>query len=136
MQDIFAQATRKKLRFQTPVGNLTTEQLWDLPLETGTTNLFDLATAIQAQLDSEKKPAKALSFFKKAKSTDTIAELQFEIVKHIVTTKVAEIEDKTAQAVKQTEIAELDKLIAAKEAEAKANLTLDELMKLKAKLAK
>jgi len=37
--DIFAFATRKKLRFETPKGNLSTEDLWDLPLTAEGDNL-------------------------------------------------------------------------------------------------
>lgn len=131
---IFEQASKDKLRFQTVKGNLTVEQLWDLPLDKGEVNLYQLATELL--VDTQNKPEQALSFFKKATSKNELAQLKFDIVKHIVTTKVAEIEDKTNEAVKQSEIAELDKLIAAKEAEAKAGLSLDELKAMKAKLAK
>lgn len=131
---IFEQASKDKLRFQTVKGNLTVEQLWDLPLDKGEVNLYQLATELL--VDTQNKPEQALSFFKKTTSKNELAQLKFDIVKHIVTTKVAEIEDKTNEAVKQSEIAELDKLIAAKEAEAKAGLSLDELKAMKAKLAK
>lgn len=131
---IFEHASKAKLRFQTVKGNLTVEQLWDLPLDKGEVNLYQLATELL--VDTQNKPEQALSFFKKTASKNELAQLKFDIVKHIVTTKVAEIEDKTNEAVKQSEIAELDKLIAAKEAEAKAGLSLDELKAMKAKLAK
>ena len=132
--NIFEQASKDKLRFQTVKGNLTVEQLWDLPLDKGEVNLYQLATELL--VDTQNKPEQALSFFKKTTSKNELAQLKFDIVKHIVTTKVAEIEDKTNEAVKQSEIAELDKLIAAKETEAKAGLSLDELKAMKAKLAK
>lgn len=132
--NIFEHASKAKLRFQTVKGNLTVEQLWDLPLDKGEVNLYQLATELL--VDTQNKPEQALSFFKKTTSKNELAQLKFDIVKHIVTTKVAEIEDKTNEAIKQSEIAELDKLIAAKEAEAKAGLSLDELKAMKAKLAK
>ena len=131
---IFEQASKDKLRFQTVKGNLTVEQLWDLPIDKGEVNIYQLATELLVV--TQNKPEQALSFFKKTTSKNELAQLKFDIVKHIVTTKVAEIEDKTNEAVKQSEIAELDKLIAAKEAEAKAGLSLDELKAMKAKLAK
>ena len=131
---IFEHASKAKLRFQTVKGQLSVEQLWDLPLDKGEVNLYQLATELL--VDTQNKPEQALSFFKKTTSKNELAQLKFDIVKHIVTTKVAEIEDKTNEAVKQSEIAELDKLIAAKEAEAKAGLSLDELKAMKAKLAK
>lgn len=135
MTNIFELATRQKLRFQTVRGQLSVEQLWDLPLDKGEVNLYQLATELL--VDTQNKPEQALSFFKKTTSKNELAQLKFDIVKHIVTTKVAEIEEKSNEAALKTEIDELDRLIAAKEAESKAGLSLDELKALKAaKLAK
>lgn len=134
MQNIFEQAVRQKLRFQTVRGLLTVEQLWDLPLDKGEVNLYQIATELVA--DTQSKPEKELTFFKKATTKNYEAQLKFDIVKHIVTVKVAEIEDKESEAVRKTELDEIDRLIAAKEAESKANLSLDELRKMKAKLSK
>lgn len=131
---IFEQASKQKLRFLTPRGNLTVEQLWDLPLDKGEVNLYQLATELVAEVTN--KPEAELSFFKKATTKNEVAELKFNIVKHIVTTKVTELEAKQNEAVIKSEIAELDKLIAAKEAESKASLSLDELKAMKAKLSK
>lgn len=132
--NIFEQASKQKLRFSTVRGNLSVEQLWDLPLEKGDINLYQIAEELLEEVS--KKPAKKLSFFKKSVGTDETAELRFEIVKHIVTTKVAEAEDKVSEAARKTELADIDRLIAAKEAEAKAGLSLDELKAMKAKLTK
>ena len=131
---IFEQASKQKLRFLTPRGNLTVEQLWDLPLDKGEVNLYQLATELVAEVTS--KPEAELSFFKKATTKNEVAELKFNIVKHIVTTKVTELEAKQNEAVIKSEIAELDKLIAAKEAESKASLSLEQLKEMKAKLSK
>jgi branched-subunit amino acid aminotransferase/4-amino-4-deoxychorismate lyase len=132
MNNIFEQASRKRLRFQTPRGALSVEQLWDLPLDKGEINLYVIAQDLLTQVAD--KPAKELSFFIKAVSTDETAELKFEIVKHIVTTKVAEAEANQTEAIKRTQRAELDALIAAKKAEAKQNLSLEELEAMRAKL--
>ena len=131
---IFEQASKQKLRFLTPRGNLTVEQLWDLPLDKGEVNLYQLATEFVAEVTN--KPEAELSFFKKATTKNEVAELKFNIVKHIVTTKVTELEAKQNEAVIKSEIAELDKLIAAKEAESKASLSLEQLKEMKAKLSK
>ena len=129
---IFEQATRAKLRFQTARGNLSVEQLWDLPLDKGDITLHTLVEELLNE--TSKTTSDKLSFFKKAVPTNKTAELKFEIVKHIVTTRVAEMENKLLESIKETEKNELDKLIAAKKAEAKANLTLEELEAMRAKL--
>lgn len=134
MTNLFEQATKNKLRFQTPIGQLSTEQLWDLPLESGSANLFDLANQLLEEKNRDKKPAKALSFFKKEKSTDIIAELKFEIVKHIVQVKVAEQEDATQAAINKTKKAEIAKLIEQKKTEAMGEMSLEDLEKLHASL--
>lgn len=131
---IFEQGSRQKIRFQTVKGNLTVEQLWDLPLDKGEVNLYQLATELVTEVTN--KPEAELSFFKKATTKNDLAELKFNIVKHIVTTKVAELEAKQNEAVIKSEIEELDKLIAAKEAESKASLSLEQLKAMKAKLSK
>lgn len=131
--NIFEEASRQKLRFPTVKGNLTVEQLWDLPLDKTEVNLYQLASELVAEVQS--KPEKELSFFKKATTKNKLAELKFNIVKHIVTTRVAEIEEKEQEAAIKSEIAEIDKLIAVKTQEAKASLSVDELIKMKAKLS-
>lgn len=134
MNNIFEQATKQKLRFPTTRGNLSVEQLWDLPLETGDCNLYQLAESLLEEVSI--KPAKKLSFFKKSVAKDETAELRFEIVKHIVTSRVAEIESEETRLAAQTELDELDALISEKEKEAQKELSLDELKKKRAELAK
>ena len=134
MTNIFEQASRKALRFQTVKGELTVEQLWQLNLDKGEVNLYQLATELVA--DVNNKPQKELSFFKKKTNKNELAELKFAIIEHIVITKVSEIEENESAAVRKSEIDEIDKLIAAKEAESKASMSLEDLKKLKAKLSK
>lgn len=134
MTNIFEQASRKALRFQTVKGELTVEQLWQLNLDKGEVNLYQLATELVA--DVNNKPQKELSFFKKKTNKNELAELKFAIIEHIVITKVSEIEENESAAVRKSEIDEIDRLISQKEAESKASMSLEELKKLKAKLDK
>ena len=134
MTNIFEQASRKALRFQTIKGELTVEQLWQLNLDKGEVNLYQLATELVADVNS--KPQKELSFFKKKTNKNELAELKFAIIEHIVITKVSEIEENESAAVRKSEIDEIDRLISQKEAESKASMSLEELKKLKAKLSK
>ena len=73
---------------------------------------------------------------KKKTNKNELAELKFAIIEHIVITKVSEIEENESAAVRKSEIDEIDKLISQKEAESKASMSLEDLKKLKAKLAK
>lgn len=132
MNDIFEKASRAKLRFTTIRGSLSVEQLWDLPLDKGEVNLYNLAQELLTQVAD--KPTEKLSFFSKAVTVDETAELKFEIVKHIVTVRVAEAEAKQTEAIKRTQREELDALIAAKKAEAKQSLSIEELEAMRAKL--
>ena len=134
MTNIFEQASRKALRFQTVKGELTVEQLWQLNLDKGEVNLYQLATELVADVNS--KPQKELSFFKKKTNKNELAELKFAIIEHIVITKVSEIEENESAAVRKSEIDEIDRLISQKEAESKASMSLEDLKKLKAKLSK
>ena len=134
MTNIFEQASRKALRFQTVKGELTVEQLWQLNLDKGEVNLYQLATELVADVNS--KPQKELSFFKKKTNKNELAELKFAIIEHIVITKVSEIEENESAAVRKSEIEEIDRLISQKEAESKSSMSLEELKKLKAKLSK
>ena len=134
MVNIFEQASRKALRFQTVKGELTVEQLWQLNLDKGEVNLYQLATELVA--DVNNKPQKELSFFKKKTNKNELAELKFAIIEHIVITKVSEIEENESAAVRKSEIEEIDRLISQKEAESKSSMSLEELKKLKAKLSK
>ena len=132
MNNIFEKASRAKLRFPTPRGNLSVEQLWELPLDKGEVNLYNLAQDLLTQVAD--KPAEKLSFFSKAVEVDETVELKFEIIKHIVTVRVAEAEANQNEAIKRSQRAELDALIAAKKAEAKQSLSLEELEAMRAKL--
>lgn len=86
---IFEQATRQKLRFDTPKGQLSVEDLWDLPLisNTGKANLDDLARDLDAEVKQEQKT----SFVQPTQSgSNVLAELKFNIVLHIIQVRVEE----------------------------------------------
>lgn len=88
--NLFEQATKQKLRFQSPRGLLTVEDLWDLKLTTGQANLNDIGITIQRAL----KDTAEESLVPSAKTADsketTRLKLQLDIVKHIIAIKVDE----------------------------------------------
>jgi hypothetical protein len=129
---IFEQASRQALRFDSPVGDLTTEQLWDLPLtsKTGRPHLDGLARA----LHSELKSLEEISFIDtKPDPRKAGLELRFAIVKHIIDVKLAE-RDTAKKAVEDAE--KRQRLMAALAAKQDAALTTMSEDEIKAELAK
>ena len=82
--DNFKLASQQQLRFQTPKGLLTTEQLWDLSLE----DLDILAVS----LETEHKESGKKSFLNRSSVKDKTAKLRFDIVLDILNTKVEEMQ--------------------------------------------
>lgn len=117
--NIFEKALRKNLRFSTTKGSLTTEDLWDLKLET----LDTLAKGLKKTVDESGET----SYIKKTSSTNETAKLAFEIVLYIIEVKMKEAEVATQAAEKRAKKAKLLELIDSKENEALGNKTIEEL---------
>lgn len=124
--NIFEQASREKLRFSTPVGNVSVEDLWDLPL-TSVRGLDLHKIALDLQTELNKEPAKSLDFFAFAPAKNLTLQLKFDIVKHIVTTKVAENHAKSEQAAKDSQREQIKALIAEKKQEDLKSKSVEEL---------
>lgn len=90
----FKEASRQKLRFQTPVGLVTTEQLWDLPLQE-----LD-AMAVNLEEDYNKSGKKSFLVAKSKK--DKQIKLALDIVIEVLEDKVQE-RDAAAQAASDKE---------------------------------
>jgi len=85
--NIFERASRRKLRFVSVVGDLTTEQLWDLPLTAKgeRPDLDKLARYVAREL----KELDEGSFVKKETNEAKIEmELRLEILKHVIEAKL------------------------------------------------
>lgn len=86
--NIFKLAATKKLRFPTPVGELTVEQLYDLPLQHATSVSLDgLAIATNMAL----KDLSGVESFVTGKVNPAVGELELrlEIVKDVIADKIA-----------------------------------------------
>ena len=90
IENLFQLASRQKFRFQSIKGELTTEQLWDLPLTArGGFNLDEVAKQVAAEL----KAAGEESFVqKKSNPAKSKLEAKLEIIKHIIAVKLEEAE--------------------------------------------
>lgn len=86
--NLFAKATRMKLRFDTPKGQISVEDLWDAHLtsETGKPNLNDIAVGLHNQL----KSAETVSFVTPAAPKDEELQLKLDVVKAVIEVRVAE----------------------------------------------
>ena len=122
----FEKATKLKLRFESPKGLLSVEDLWDLSL----TNLDGIAIGLFNQLNS----GKAVSFVGGGQVSDEIPQLKFNIVKHIIDVKVAERTARTDLAARSEKKQLILGIIAQKENEELASTSLEDLRKLAAAL--
>ncbi|WP_439357919.1 hypothetical protein [Bradyrhizobium sp. DASA03007] len=136
MSDLFEKAARLKLRFPSPIGALSVEQVWDLPISTKAKSGADL-TAIARELNTRLKSTTNDDLPWLSTSTtkqDDENQLAFDIVKHIVETKKAEAEKAATAAADREKKQKLLSLIAVKEDEKLSNMSLDDLRKAVAEL--
>ena len=82
--NLFIMATQHKFRFPFK-GQVSVEDLWDL-------NVHDLDTVFKA-LNAQSKQSKEESLLASKSKADSILEAKLEVVKYIVTAKLAEAEE-------------------------------------------
>lgn len=124
--NIFEYATRNKLRFASPRGELTVEQLWDVPLRGGDFNLNTVAKAANKAL----KEVSEESFVETTKTAaHTRLEAAMEVVKFVIDTKLAEEETAKKRAENKLEKERLLGILAEKQAGKLSELTEKELQK-------
>lgn len=88
MNNIFEYATRNKLRFSSSRGELTIEQLWDVPLRSK--DEFNLNSIAKAANKAFKDVSEE-NFVETRKTTDhTRREAALEVVKYVIETKITE----------------------------------------------
>lgn len=94
--DLFEYASRHKVRFPSRVGNITVENLWDLPLSHATkANLDEIAL----KLDEIVNKGERKSFVNESVASDVDNGVAFEIVKYVIAVRKGEqLEAKNFQA--------------------------------------
>lgn len=86
--NIFERAVRTKLRFPSPVGDLTTEQVWELNLTSKTAN-HPCLDSLARSAHSDLKEIEEGSFVEvKPDPRKTVLELRLDILKHIIQAKL------------------------------------------------
>jgi hypothetical protein len=130
--DIFAYATRNKLRFQSVRGELTTEQLWDVPLRSR--DDFNLNAVAKAANKSWKDLSEE-SFVETARTPEhDRRETVLEIVKCVIDARLAEEEDAKKRAENKVRREKLLAILAEKQDGKLSSLSEKELQRQIAEL--
>lgn len=109
---MFEKASRLKLRFSTPRGLVTTEDLWDMSLTSRAgMSLDDIAKSLNKAL----KESEEESFVVKKTEACNIIELSFDVVKYVIKTKLEEAETRQNAAIKKAQKEKILEIIAEKE---------------------
>jgi predicted FMN-binding regulatory protein PaiB len=129
----FEIASRLKLRFQTPKGQVSTEDLWDLPLQSknaNTPNLDDVAKTLNRSLRQNEEE----SFVSDPSPKDNETKLKLDIVKYIINVKKTENIKKLEQQEKAEQRKKIKELLASKKDQELAGKSPEELEKMLAEL--
>lgn len=88
--DVFELAARKKFRFETSKGQLSAEDLFDLPLTLsagkGSVSLDGVARSLHKQLKEDEE----ISFVSETSKSDAVLQAKFDLVKRVIEIKKAE----------------------------------------------
>lgn len=131
--ELFEKAARLKLRFETPQGVVTAEDLWDLPLTSakGRANLDDVAKDLAVALNGA---GAVQSFVNKSAPSNERLETAFALVKRVIDVRLAEREAAETARTRKAQKERILELIERKEDEALAGKSMDELRQLAAAL--
>jgi hypothetical protein len=94
---MFEKAARQKLRFTSVVGQLTAEDLWDLPFKSTRINVPSLNDVARG-LNTMIKEGVEDDFISDAPSRNRTLDLKMDIVKHVIAVKLTDQETATKTA--------------------------------------
>jgi hypothetical protein len=123
--DLFILASRKKYRFPSDKGDLTTEQLWDVPLTSRNGYSVDnIAISVNRELRSLQEES-----FVQNRSNPRRSELQnmLDILKEVIAIRQAESEQATELARKQSQKKVIQEAIERKRQQNLESMSLEEL---------
>jgi hypothetical protein len=123
---MFEKASRLKLRFDSPRGRLTAEDLWDLPLIGGDACLDDIAKVLHRELEDDSQE----SFVILTNEPNVELQLKFGLVKHVIDVRLQEQKvAENVEAMRQKK-QQLLAIIVEKESENLKGKGIDELREL------
>ena len=125
MDNLFLQATREKFRFESSKGDLSVEQLWDLPLTSRTG--FDLDTVAKA-VNTNLKSSNEESFVN-VSNNPAVSRLQaqLEVVKAIIEVKLVQAEAVKKRALQLAERQRLMEVLHSKKDQELQGLSVEEI---------
>lgn len=124
---LFEIASRKKYRFDSVKGELTVEQLWDLPLTSRTAfDLDNVARHINAELLSVSEGSFVQTTVNPRKFE---LEEKLELVKHVIKVRIEENAAKLAAAARKDEIRKLEDILSRKKDDALGAMAPEEIEK-------
>lgn len=128
--NIFEIASRKKFRFSSTFGDITTEQLWELPLTAkaghGDFDLDKVARAVNTELRAVTEES-FVQVNPDPRKGDL--EVKLEIVKHIIASKIEEQERAKDRAARHEKRKKLLEALAEQENKELASKSKDEILK-------
>lgn len=128
---MYKKASRLQIRFESPVGPLTVEQLWKLNFD----KLKDTVIYAKNELGKyEDKTTDGLEFLtgqssKEAKLEEE-ARLKFDILKDVYLTRLNEVKENQQRVADAAEIQKLEQILMKKKEAEYDNMSADELEKL------
>lgn len=123
--NLFEIASRRKFRFSTPVGSISTEDLWTIPLETTIANkpsLNDIAGSLDAQLKNER-----VSFVTKRSQGNDDLKHKFDLVLRIIDIRSAENDAKLRAGSKAAKKQRLMEVLSQKQDEKLLSMSAEEI---------
>jgi hypothetical protein len=125
--DMFKEASKIKLRFGTQKGQVTAEDLWDLPLTSARgVSLDGIARAVSRELKSSEEE----SFVTTASKASAELTLKLEILKNIIASKIADRESSKSKAENKAKKEKILTILAKKQDDSLESLSEEELKKM------
>lgn len=123
--NLFELASRQKLRFPSVRGELTVEQLWDLPLTSKSgADLDTVAKSINADLKASTEESFVATAANPLKER---LQLMLDIVKHVIATRIAEADKARRREARAAERQRLTALLDKRNDEELAGLSKEDL---------
>ena len=129
MSNVFEIAAKNKYRFKTQSGNLTVEDLFDLPIKSDTNklNLYSIAKSLAKGL-GETDNELLSSIFNESVKVNTDTKNMFDIVQRVVEIKREENEKRATKAKNKADKERLLEILAKKQDQSLESLTEEQIL--------